>query len=168
MISGFLRDFWRAVRMAPFPSGVRPGTSSNVAAVFSGVPAQRFFIPDTLPIPLPYYWFLVAGFVLALWRKRFGIPLLAVIPAVGAFIAKCIENRLLLPIPFWVILMSFTFGGLLKLRPWPGRANCSRRYGRINTARWPGPFSSIYLCQNEKPAFDPPLCARERSLSRGS
>ena len=38
----------------------------------------------------------------------------------GAFIAKAIENRLLLPIPFWVILMSFTIAGLLKLRRWPG------------------------------------------------
>jgi DNA-binding beta-propeller fold protein YncE len=55
-----------------------------------------------------------------MWQKRFEIPLLAIIPVVGAFIAKAIENRLLLPIPFWVILMSFTFAGILKLRPWPG------------------------------------------------
>ncbi len=81
---------------------------------------MRFFIPDTLPIPLPYYWFLVPGVVLALWEKRFEIVLLATIPVVGAFIAKAIENRLLLPIPFWMILMSFTVAGLLKLRPWPG------------------------------------------------
>ena len=38
---------------------------------------------------------------------------------VGAFVARAIENRLLLPIPFWMILMSFTFAGILKLR-WPG------------------------------------------------
>jgi DNA-binding beta-propeller fold protein YncE len=61
----------------------------------------------------------VPGFVLALWQKRFEIALLAITPVVGAFIARAIENRLLLPIPFWVILMSFTFAGLLKLRPWP-------------------------------------------------
>src|SRR6266540_2759467 len=84
------------------------------------VPGPRFFIPDTLPIPLPYYWLLVPGFVLALWQKRFEIVLLAIIPVAGAFIAKSIENRLLLPIPFWVILMSFTLAGLLKLQPWPG------------------------------------------------
>jgi DNA-binding beta-propeller fold protein YncE len=59
------------------------------------------------------------GFVLALWQKRFEIPLLAIIPVAGAFVARSIENRLLLPIPFWVILMSFTFAGILKLRPWP-------------------------------------------------
>jgi DNA-binding beta-propeller fold protein YncE len=58
--------------------------------------------------------------VLAVWEKRFEIVLLATIPVVGAFIAKAIDNRLLLPIPFWMILMSFTFAGLLKLRRWPG------------------------------------------------
>ena len=56
----------------------------------------------------------------SLWQKRFEIVLLATIPVVGAFIATAIENRLLLPIPFWMILMSFTVAWLLKLRPWPG------------------------------------------------
>ena len=81
---------------------------------------MRFFIPDTLPIPLPYYWLLVPGVVLAVWEKRFEIVLLATIPVFGAFIAKAIENRLLLPIPFWMILMSFTVAWVLKLRRWPG------------------------------------------------
>ncbi len=115
--SNFLRDFWQAARTAPFPNGIQPYID-QCRSCFFRVPALRFFIPDTLPIPLPYYWFLVPGFVLALWQKRFEIPLLAVIPVLGAFIAKCIENRLLMPIPFWVILMSFTFAGLLELRRW--------------------------------------------------
>ena len=58
--------------------------------------------------------------MLAVWEKRFEIVLLATIPVVGAFVASAIENRLLLPIPFWMILMSFTVAWLLKLRPWPG------------------------------------------------
>jgi hypothetical protein len=117
--SNFLRDFWRATQTAPFPSGIRPYIEQCRSCFFT-VPAQRFFIPDALPIPLPYYWLLVPGLFVALWQKRFEIPLLAMIPVVGAFIAKCIENRLLMPIPFWVILMSFTFAGILKLRRWPG------------------------------------------------
>src|SRR5205814_6913261 len=72
------------------------------------------------PVPLAYCWFLLPGFALAFWQKRFEIPLLAAIPIAGAFIAKAIENRLLMPIPFWVTLMSFTFAGILKLRRWPG------------------------------------------------
>jgi DNA-binding beta-propeller fold protein YncE len=117
--SSFVRDFWHALRSAPFPSGIRPYIEQCQSCFFS-VPAQRFFIPDTLPIPLPYYWLLIPGLALAVWQKRFEVVLLAIVPVVGAFIAKCIENRLLMPIPFWVILMSFTFAALLKLRPWPG------------------------------------------------
>jgi DNA-binding beta-propeller fold protein YncE len=116
--SSFLRDFWHAMQSAPFPHGITPFTRQLYDCFFT-IPGPRFFIPDVLPIPLPYYWLLVPGFVLAIWRKRFEIPLLAVIPVAGAFIARSIENRLLLPIPFWVILASFTFAGLLKLRRWP-------------------------------------------------
>lgn len=117
--SSFLRDFWHAMQSAPFPVGIRPFIEQFRSCFFS-IPALRFFIPDALPIPLPYYWFLVPGIVLAVWEKRFEIVLLAIIPVVGAFIAKAIENRLLLPIPFWMILMSFPVAWLLKLRPWPG------------------------------------------------
>ena len=117
--ASFLRDFWHAKQSAPFPIGIRPFTKQLWDCFFT-MPGPRFFIPDTLPIPLPYYWLLVPGFALALWQKRFEIPLLATIPVAGAFIARAIENRLLLPIPFWIILMSFTFAGLLKLRRWPG------------------------------------------------
>jgi Uncharacterized conserved protein len=116
--SSFVGNFRHAMQAAPFPNGIRPYIDQLRGCFFS-VPGFRFFIPDTLPIPLPYYWLLVPGFVLALWHKRFEIVLLAIIPVVGAFIATCIENRLLMPIPFWVILMSFTFAGLLQLRPWP-------------------------------------------------
>jgi DNA-binding beta-propeller fold protein YncE len=117
--TSFVRDFWHAMQSAPFPNGIRPFTK-QLWDCFFAVPGPRFFIPDALPIPLPYYWFLLPGAVLALWYRRFEIVLLAIIPVLGAFIAKAIENRLLLPIPFWVILMAFTFAGLLKLRRWPG------------------------------------------------
>jgi DNA-binding beta-propeller fold protein YncE len=117
--SSFLRDFWHSVQSAPFPIGIRPFTK-QLWDCFFAIPGFRFFIPDALPIPLPYYWLLVPGIVLALWQKRFEIVLLATIPVGGAFVARSIENRLLLPIPFWVILMSFTVARLLKLRRWPG------------------------------------------------
>jgi DNA-binding beta-propeller fold protein YncE len=116
--SAFVRDFWNAVQSAPFPNGIRPFTRQLYECFFV-IPGPRFFIPDVLPIPLPYYWLLVPGFLLAIWHKRFEIVLLAIIPVAGAFVARAIENRLLMPIPFWVILMSFTFAGILKLRPWP-------------------------------------------------
>ena len=117
--ASFLRDFSHAMQSAPFPVGIRPFIEQLRSCFFS-IPAMRFFIPDTLPIPLPYYWLLVPGVVLAVWEKRFEIVLLATIPVFGAFIAKAIENRLLLPIPFWMILMSFTVAWVLKLRRWRG------------------------------------------------
>ena len=113
--ASFARDFWQAVHTAPFLSGIQPYIDQCRSCFFS-IPAMRFFIPDTLPIPLSYYWFLLPGFALAVWQKRFEIPLLAIIPVLGAFVAKCIDNRLLMPIPFWIILMSFTVAGVLQLR----------------------------------------------------
>ena len=83
---------------------------------FFDVPALRFFIPDTLPIPLPYFGLLLPGIGFALWRKRYEILLLAIVPVIGAFLATAWENRLLLAIPFWIILMAFTFAGLLRLK----------------------------------------------------
>jgi len=117
--SSFVHAFWEAARIAPFPTGIKQYTKQLYDCFFT-IPGPRFFIPDALPIPLPYYWLLLPGLMLALWQKRFEIVLLAIIPVVGAFIAKAIENRLLLPIPFWIILMSFTFAGILKLKRWPG------------------------------------------------
>jgi DNA-binding beta-propeller fold protein YncE len=117
--SSFVRDFWHATRSAPFPTGIKPYTK-QLWECFFAVPGPRFFIPDVLPIPLPYYWLLLPGAVLALWYRRFEIVLLAIIPVLGAFVAKAIENRLLMPIPFWVILMSFTFAWALSLNRWRG------------------------------------------------
>src|SRR6202035_612938 len=50
------------------------------------------------------------------------IALLATLPVVGVFVTggAAVEQRLLLAIPFWIILMSFTFAALLKLRLWLG------------------------------------------------
>ena len=117
--SGFVHAFWEAARATPFPTGIKQYTKQLYDCFFT-VPGPRFFISDTLPIPLPYYWLLVPGFVIALWQKRFEIVLLAIIPVIGAFVATAYDNRLLLAIPFWTILMAFTFAGVVRLRPWPG------------------------------------------------
>jgi hypothetical protein len=117
--ASFLRDFRHAVQANRPPNDITHYTRPLLNCFFS-VPGPRFFIPDVLPVPLPYYWFLLPGLVLALWQKRFEIALLATIPVAGAFIATAFENRLLLAVPFWVILMAFTFAGLVKLKLEPG------------------------------------------------
>jgi len=113
--NSFIQSFWQAVRGHPAPNNLS-FYFSRLWDCFFHVPGNRFFIRDVLPIPLPYYCFLVPGLVLALWQKRFEIALLGVVPVVGALIATAYDNRLLLAIPFWIILMSFSFAALLKLR----------------------------------------------------
>src|SRR6266498_1941759 len=118
----YIRDFWHALRGTPAPHDVRYYVTGLWNCFFAAHFWPRLLFPDFLPIPLPYYWLLLPGFVLALWQKRFEVVLLATLPVVGVFVTggPAVEQRLLLAIPFWIILMSFTFAALLKLRGWPG------------------------------------------------
>ena len=118
----YLHQFWDAVRGTPAPNDMRYYVTGLWNCFFAAQFWPRLLFPDFLPIPLPYYFFLVPGLVLTLWQKRFEIALLATLPVVGVFVTggAAVEQRLLLAIPFWIILMSFTFAALLKLRPWPG------------------------------------------------
>src|SRR6266480_140523 len=120
--STYIRDFWHALRGIPAPHDVRYYVTGLWNCFFAAHFWPRLLFPDFLPIPLPYYWFLVPGVVLAVWEKRYEVVLLATLPVVGVFVTggPAVEQRLLLAIPFWIILMSFTLAGLLKLRPWPG------------------------------------------------
>jgi DNA-binding beta-propeller fold protein YncE len=118
----YLHQFWKAARGTPVPNNMRYYATGLWNCFFAAQWWPRLLFPDFLPIPLPYYWLLLPGFVLALWRKRFEVVLLATLPVVGVFVSggPAVEQRLLLAIPFWIILISFTLAGLLKLRPWPG------------------------------------------------
>src|SRR6266498_3192068 len=118
----YIHQFWHAVRGTPAPNDMRYYVTGLWNCFFAAHFWPRLLFPDFLPIPLPYYWLLLPGFVLALWQKRFEAVLLATLPVVGVFVTggAAVEQRLLLAIPFWIILMSFTFAALLKLRPWPG------------------------------------------------
>ena len=118
----YLHRFWDAVRGTTAPNGMRYYVTGLWNCFFAAQYWPRLLFPDFLPIPLAYYWFLVPGVVLAVWEKRYEVVLLATLPVVGVFVTggPAVEQRLLLAIPFWIILMSFTFAALLKLRPWPG------------------------------------------------
>src|SRR5256885_4196453 len=115
--SAYLDLFWQAVRGHPAPNDLTYYLRHLWSSFFT-IPGPRLFFPDALPIPLPYYWLLLPGFVLALWQKRFEIALLAILPAVGVFISggPFVEHRMLPAIPFWIILMAFTFAGLLTIK----------------------------------------------------
>jgi hypothetical protein len=115
--SPYLDRFLQAVRGHGSPNGITDYVR-NLWTCFFGIPGPRLFFPDALPIPLPYYWLLLPGFVLALWQKRFEIVLLATIPVVGVFVSAgpYVEHRLLVAIPFWIILIGFALNGVTQLR----------------------------------------------------
>lgn len=115
--SPYLDHFWQAVRGHSSPNDITYYLR-DLRSTFFVIPGPRLFLRDTLPIPLPYYWLLLPGFVLAVWQKRFEIAFLAILPVVGMFISAgpYVEHRLLLAIPFWIILMAFAFAGLLTIK----------------------------------------------------
>ena len=115
--SPYLDRFWQAVRGHPSPDDITYYLRHLWSSFFT-IPGPRLFVPDALPIPLPYYWLLLPGFVLALWQKRFEIVLLATIPVVGVFVSggSTVEHRLLVAIPFWIILIGFGLNSVIQLR----------------------------------------------------
>jgi hypothetical protein len=113
----YMNRFLQAVRGHPSPNDIRYYLR-QVWSCFFTIPGPRLFFPDALPIPLSYYWLLLPGFVLALWQKRFEIVLMATIPVVGVFISAgpLVEHRLLVAIPFWIILIGFGLHSVTQLR----------------------------------------------------
>ena len=117
----FIHRFLAAMRGHPDPNDMRYYLTQLRNCFFS-VPGPRLFLPDFLLIPLPYYLFLLPGLILALLQSRYDVVMLATLPVVGVFISggSTVEHRLLLALPFWIILMGFSFAGLLRLRRWLG------------------------------------------------
>ena len=115
--SFYLPSFLQAVRGHPSPNDMTYYLKHLWSSFFT-IPGPRLFLPDALPIPLPYYWLVLPGFVVALWQKRFEIVLLATIPVVGVFISagSVVEHRLLLAIPFWIILIGFGLNSVTEVR----------------------------------------------------
>ena len=115
--SPYLDRFLQAVRGHPSPNDITYYLR-HLWTSFFAIPGPRLFFPDALPIPLPYYWLLLPGFVLALWQKRFEIVLLATIPVVGVFVSAgpFVEHRLLVAIPFWIVLIGFGLNSVTQLR----------------------------------------------------
>jgi DNA-binding beta-propeller fold protein YncE len=113
----FVNRFLSAARGHPIPDDMRYYVT-GLWSCFFRVPGPRLFIPEFLPVPLAYYFFLLPGLIVALWQRRYEVVLLATLPVVSVFTSggPVVEHRLLLAIPFWIILMGFAIAGLLKLR----------------------------------------------------
>jgi hypothetical protein len=115
--STFMNRFLGAARGHPAPNDFQYYVT-GLWSCFFRVPGPRLFLPDFLPIPLAYYFFLLPGLIFAIRQGRYEVVLLAALPVVAVFISggSTSEHRLLLAIPFWIILMGFAFAGLLRLR----------------------------------------------------
>jgi hypothetical protein len=82
---------------------------------FAPASHRRLSMPDYVIIPFWYYVFLLPGIGIALFKKRFEIVLLAIVPVLGAFVSDAYDFRVLHAAPFWIILMAFTFHALTRL-----------------------------------------------------
>ena len=113
----FIHNFVNAARGHAMPNDMRYYVT-GLWSCFFRVPGPRLFLPDFLPIPGAYYFFLLPGLAFAVWQGRYEIVLLATLPVVAVFISggTTAEHRLLLAVPFWVILMAFAFAGLFRVR----------------------------------------------------
>jgi hypothetical protein len=113
----FIHPFLGAARGHPAPNDMRYYVT-GLWSCFFRIPGPRLFFPDFLPIPLAYYFFLLPGLIFAIWQGRYEVVLLATLPVVAVFTSggPIVEHRLLLAIPFWIILMGFALAGLLRLR----------------------------------------------------
>jgi hypothetical protein len=158
----FIHRFSQALQGHPSPNDTKFYVM-QLRNLFFAVPGPRLFLANFLPIPLPYYVFLLAGTVLALVQSRYELVLLGLIPVVGAFISGggTVEHRLLLALPFWIILMGFAFSRLPRLQLPPGLkiillglAACILAAGFIPSiqyiyAKTKTPFSIPYFAQQQ-------------------
>ena len=157
----FIRDFWGALHGHRSPHDLSFYVT-QLSKLFFSVPGPRLFFPEFLPIPLPYYLFLVPGFILALLHKRYEIVLLATIPVLGVFISAggTVEHRMLLAIPFWLLLMGFSFAELLRLKLPSGFRIIVIGGCGFYTGKRCSSLSSIYLWQDKGSLWDRLLRAK--------
>ena len=69
----------------------------------------RWFSPDFVTIPFVYYIFLIPGLFIAFFKKNYTIIIMGLLPVAGSFVSRCIDMRFLHAVPFWIIIMSYTF-----------------------------------------------------------
>ena len=163
----FIHRFWAALRGHPDPNDMRYYVTQLRNCFFS-VPGPRLFFPDFLPIPLPYYWLLLPGFALAVWQKRFEIALLAILPLVGLFISggPFVEHRMLLAIPFWIILMAFPLAGSFEAEPVAARKTFFLALWHLYIAAGFGPVASVPSRQDNESVYYSHFAQSQVAVSR--
>lgn len=95
--------------------GLTPYYSRMVDCLFHNT-WYRWFLPDFVLIPVPYYLILIPGFIISFIKKQYQFIALSLVPPLGAFIAGFSDYRVLHSCPFWVISMAFTINEIVKIK----------------------------------------------------
>lgn len=95
--------------------GLQPYLDALKGIFFATTSYNRLAMQDHVIFPFWYYVFLVPGMAIALFKKRFDIVLLAIVPVIGAFISTAYDFRVLHATPFWIVLMAFALHALTRL-----------------------------------------------------
>lgn len=77
---------------------------------------DRWFLPDSIPIPYFWYPLIIAGLVFSFIKKRYEILFISLIPVAASLISGCIDIRLLLAAPAWILSISVLLSGVFSIK----------------------------------------------------
>lgn len=112
---GLVEEFFHQYKIGGI-SALNPYATQITELYFSEHSFARQFLSDFYIIPVPYYVLLIPGLCIAIFKKRFEIAILAVLPTIAAFISGAYDFRVLLSVPIWVILFAFVLSLFFSLR----------------------------------------------------
>lgn len=96
-----------------FKSSPAPYLNQLGLIFFGKFTYYRRFLPDYPLLPFSYYFLLLPGIFISLFKKRFELITASFVPVVGAFVAGGHDFRVLHASPSWIILMASTINALI-------------------------------------------------------
>lgn len=104
---GLLQEFISRYQNGGFLA-LKPYADQIAEIFFTQNSFRRQFLPDFYAIPFTYYALILPGIIITLYKKRFEIVLLTLIPIVAAILSGAYDFRILLAVPLWVICIAFS------------------------------------------------------------
>lgn len=95
--------------------GIETYINSTREVFFSPFSYIRRFNFEFVPLPFVYFVFLLPGLLIAVLKKRYELFFLALLPVAAAIVSGIWDFRFLHAVPFWIIMMAFTFKTLMDL-----------------------------------------------------
>lgn len=95
--------------------GLKPYLDQIRELFFAEFSYRRQFVPGFYAIPIPYYFLIVPGLILAFLKKRFEVVFLSIIPIIGTFVSGSYDFRILLAVPIWVLSIAYSLSYITAL-----------------------------------------------------